>query len=240
MVRCFGCLFRWAAADDMIVWSALLSKDHPAGSCSHNGQQAGQETGNRKKKAGHPVHLDRFVKNDITKASLFNEEYLSAGQIYCHSALEPKYISNCVFSLWVSFSVSLASVFSVCLFSPHTDTVFQTAPSSKTSNPTLFSVRIKEEKKHTHSHLNKHQQQPHKTQTKKHKSTNISTRKQTETTHKLECTHAHTHTHLPDTQHILTDKHTKKQQTQSPAQSELYFMQKYSKVCFTIQLNIKG
>ena len=46
--------------------------------------------------------------------------------------------------------------------------------------------------------------------------------------------------YLPDTHHILTDKHTKKQQTQSTAQPEVYFMQKYSKVCFTIQLNIKG
>lgn len=53
-------------------------------------------------------------------------------------------------------------------------------------------------------------------------------------------THTLAHTHLPDTQHILTDKHTKKQQTQSTAQPEVYFMQKYSKVCFTIQLNIKG
>ncbi len=134
-----------------------------------------------------------------------------------------------------------ASVFTVCLFSTHTDTVFQTAPSSKTSNPSLFSVRIKEEKKYMHFHLNIHQQQPHKNSDKKtHKSTNIPTRKQTETRHKLEHTHAHTHTHLPDTQHILTDKHTKQQQTQSTAQPEVYFMQKYSKVCFTIQLNIKG
>lgn len=62
-----------------------------------------------------------------------------------------------------------ASIFPVCLFSTHTDTVFQTAPSSKTSNPTLFSVRIKEKKKYTHFHLNIHQRQPHKTQTKKKK-----------------------------------------------------------------------
>lgn len=76
MARCFGCLFRWAAADDMIVWSAVLSTDHPAGSCYHNGQQAGQETGNRKKKAGHPVHLDQCVKHDITTALLCNKGYL--------------------------------------------------------------------------------------------------------------------------------------------------------------------
>lgn len=50
MVRCFGCLFRWAAADDMIVRSALPSTDHPAGCCRNNGQQARQETGNRMKK----------------------------------------------------------------------------------------------------------------------------------------------------------------------------------------------
>lgn len=53
-------------------------------------------------------------------------------------------------------------------------------------------------------------------------------------------THKLTHARLPDTQLTLTDKHTKKQRTQSPAQPEVYFMQKYSKVCFTIQLNIKG
>lgn len=87
MVRCFGCLFRWAAADDMIVWSALLSTDHPAGSCCNNDQQARQETGNRMKKAGHPVHLDQCVKHDITKASLFNKEYLIRGQTFCRSAL---------------------------------------------------------------------------------------------------------------------------------------------------------
>lgn len=57
---------------------------------------------------------------------------------------------------------------------------------------------------------------------------------------KLNHTHTHTRVRLPDTQLTLTDKHTKKQQTQSPAQPEVYFMQKYSKVCFTIQLNIKG
>lgn len=75
MVRCSGCLFRWAAADETTVWSAVLSTDHPAGSCCHNDPQAGQETGNRKKKkAGHPVHLDQLVEHDITKASLFNEE----------------------------------------------------------------------------------------------------------------------------------------------------------------------
>lgn len=70
MVRCSGCLFRWAAADDMTVWSAVLSTDHPASSCCHSDPQAGQETGNRKKKAGHPVHLDQRVKHDITKSSL--------------------------------------------------------------------------------------------------------------------------------------------------------------------------
>lgn len=74
MVRCSGCLFRWAAADDMTVWSALLSTDHPACSCCHSDPQAGQETGNRKKKAGHPVHLDLCVGRDITKASPINEE----------------------------------------------------------------------------------------------------------------------------------------------------------------------
>lgn len=76
MVRCSECLFRWAAADDMTVWSAVLSTDHPAGSCCHNAPHAKQETGNRKKKAGHPVHLDQSVKPDMTKALLFNREYL--------------------------------------------------------------------------------------------------------------------------------------------------------------------
>lgn len=113
--------------------------------------------------------------------------------------------------------------------------------------------------KYTHFHLNIHQQQPHKKtrdekrkQKQKHRkkterSANISPRKQTETRHKVEntLTHRHTLAHarthvFPDTQLPLTDKHTKKQQTQSPAQPEVYFMQKYSKVCFTIQLNIKG
>lgn len=50
--------------------------------------------------------------------------------------------------IFLSFSRSFcAPIFSGCLFSTHTDTVFQTAPSSKTSNPTLFSARIKGRKK---------------------------------------------------------------------------------------------
>lgn len=69
---------------------------------------------------------------------------------------------------------------------------------------------------------------------KKQRSTNIPTRRQTDTRHKAE--RRHTRTHLPDTQRRLTDKHTKR----STAQPEVYFMQEYSKVCFTIQLNIKG
>lgn len=141
------------------------------------------------------------------------------------------------FSLCVCLSLSFCASVSVCLFSTHTDTVFQTAPSSQTSNPTLFSVRIKKKKKYTHFHLNIHQQQPHKPQTKKNKNTKAQTfRRANRRRHKL----GRTHTHLPDTQHILTDRHTKKQQTQSTAQPKVYFMQKYSKVCFTIQLNIKG
>jgi len=111
----FGRLFRWAAADDTIVWSALLSKDHPAGSCCREDQQAGQETGNRKKKkAGHPDH--QGVKHDITKASLFNEEYLIRGQIFCRCALKSpplKYISIYVLSLCVSVAVFLR----ICLLS---------------------------------------------------------------------------------------------------------------------------
>lgn len=112
----------------------------------------------------------------------------------------------------------------------------------------LSSVQ-KKEKKHTHLYLNTHQQQPHNTTTlprkwgekkknnKKQRSTNIPTRRQTDTRHKAE--RRHTRTHLPDTQRKLTDKHTKRW-AQSTAQPEVYFMQEYSKVCFTIQLNIKG
>lgn len=49
----------------------------------------------------------------------------------------------------------------------------------------------------------------------------------------------HTHTSQTHSTHWQTNTQ-KKQQTQSTAQPEVYFMQKYSKVCFTIQLNIKG
>lgn len=48
-----------------------------------------------------------------------------------------------------------------------------------------------------------------------------------------------THTSQTHSTHWQTNTQ-KKQQTQSTAQPEVYFMQKYSKVCFTIQLNIKG
>ena len=72
---------------------------------------------------------------------------------------------------------------------------------------------------------------------KKQRSTNIPACRQTDTRHKAE--RRHTRTHLPDTQRKLTDKHTKRW-AQSTAQPEVYFMQEYSKVCFTIQLNIKG
>lgn len=163
MVRCFACLFRWAAADDMIVWSALPSTDHPAGSCCHNDQWARQETGNRKKKAGHPVHLDKHVKHDITKASLLKGRIPDQMTLFLARLSSNAFLS----ASFCVFASSCASVFSVCLFSPHTDTVFQTAPSSQTSNPSLFSVRRKGEKKYTHFHLNIHQQQPHKLRQKK-------------------------------------------------------------------------
>lgn len=161
MVRCFGCLFRWAAADDMIVWSAVLSTDHPAGSRSNNDQQGKQETGNRMKKAGHPVHLDQRVKHDITKASLFNIEYLIGGQNVCRFAwltTTHTYIYFCLyFSLcvYLIFHAHLSSHFAFP--APHIDTVLQTAPSSTTSNPTLFSARRKEkEKNNKHLYLNTH------------------------------------------------------------------------------------
>lgn len=109
-------------------------------------------------------------------------------------------------------------------------------------------------KKRAHLYVNTHQQptsqQRHpapkkeekkknnnqKTQ-KKGRSTNIPTCRQTDRRHKAE--RRHTRSHLPGTQRQLTDKHTK-QRAQSTAQPEVYFMQEYSKVCFTIQLNIKG
>lgn len=84
------------------------------------------------------------------------------------------------------------------------------------------------------------QTQTKKQKKKQHWSTNIPTHKHTDTRRKVERAYTGARAHLPDTRHILTDKHTKKQQTQSTAQPEVYFMQKYSKVCFTIQLNIKG
>lgn len=107
-----------------------------------------------------------------------------------------KFLST--FSLCVCLSLSFcASVFSVCLFSTHTDTVFQTAPSSQTSNPTLFSARIKEKKKYTHFHLNIHQQQPHKTPTKKEKKRKTQKHKhsdaQTDGDKTQTWTHARTH-----------------------------------------------
>lgn len=111
-------------------------------------------------------------------------------------------------------------------------------------------------KKRARLYVNTHQQQQHhnsatppgkrkkkkhnKKTTKKHKkgrSTNIPRCRQTDTRHKAE--RRHTRSHLPGTQRKLTDKHTK-QRAQSTAQPEVYFMQEYSKVCFTIQLNIKG
>lgn len=157
--------------------------------------------------------------------------------------------------------LSRASIYSACLFSTHTDTVFQTAPSSETSNPTLFRARRKERGKiHAFSFEYTPATTSQKLETKKRKTKTKTQKKQREaqTFHRVNrrrqgtklkththtqrhaLTHARTHARLPDTQLTLTDKHTKKQQTQSPAQPEVYFMQKYSKVCFTIQLNIKG
>lgn len=73
-------LFGGAAADDGSVWPAALSGDHPACSCCHSDPPAGQETGNRKKKkAGHPVHLDQRIGCDITKRSAINRENLIGG-----------------------------------------------------------------------------------------------------------------------------------------------------------------
>lgn len=70
MVRCFCCLL---GGLQLTIWlcgqPAVLSTDHPAGSCCHNDLQAGQETGNRKKKAGHPVLPYEWVEHDITKAT---------------------------------------------------------------------------------------------------------------------------------------------------------------------------
>lgn len=119
MVRCFGCLFRWAAADDTIVWSAVLSTDHPAGSSSNNDQQGKQETGNRMKKAGYPVHLDQRVKHDITKASLFNKEYLIGGQNVCRFAwLTTTHTYIFLSILFTLPHFSCVSVFSLRLSSP--------------------------------------------------------------------------------------------------------------------------
>lgn len=72
-----------------------------------------------------------------------------------------------------------------------------------------------------------------------HKSTKIPAHEYTETRRKVENAHTHTHTSQTHSTHWQTNTQ-KKQQTQSTAQPEVYFMQKYSKVCFTIQLNIKG
>lgn len=94
-----------------------------------------------------------------------------------------------------------------------------------------------------HFHLNTHQQHPHKKlwqKIQKNKNREAQTFRHANRSRQGTQMNAYTHTYLPDTQHILTDKHTKKQQTQRTAQPEVYFMQKYSKVCFTIQLNIKG
>lgn len=138
----------------------------------------------------------------------------------------------CVFLL-LSFC---ASVFSVCLFSPHTDTVFQTAPSSQTSNPTLFSVRIKEGKKKKKNtrifHLNIHQRQPHETRDKK-KNTKA------QTFQRANRRRRDTHTHTSQTHSTCWQTNTQRNSKQK-AQPEDDFMQRYSKVCFTVQLNIKA
>lgn len=78
--------------------------------------------------------------------------------------------------------------------------------------------------------LNIHQQQPRKTKTKKkrHKHSDAWTRRKVE--HALAQTPIYTY----------RQTNTQNNRTQSTAQPEVYFMQKYSKVCFTIQLNIKG
>lgn len=155
---------------------------------------------------------------------------------------------------------------SFCLAHPFTQLAFSTltlTPFSRLLHHPRHQIRPSSEReerrkgKYTHFHLNIHQQQPHKNSRQK-KKTKTKTQKNREKrkhftaqtdrdkaqswkhTHRHTLTHARTHARLPDTQLTLTDKHTKKQQTQSPAQPEVYFMQKYSKVCFTIQLNIKG
>lgn len=116
MARCSGCLVRWAPADDMIVWSAPRSSDHPAGSCCNNDQQARQETGNRMKKAGHPVLLDQRAKHDITNASLIQTEEPDQRPnvlLLCFQ-LTPAKIHSCLrlpLSLSASLSVSCSSLF---------------------------------------------------------------------------------------------------------------------------------
>lgn len=145
--------------------------------------------------------------------------------------------------------VTLDSFMPFRLSGTRTDTPLQTAPSSDPSNPTLLRAKKKKEKKHTHLCLNTHQQQAHNTNTpprkwgekkkskkKQQKNREAQTFRQTGTRHKAE--RRHTRTHLPDTRRKLTDKHTKRR-AQSTAQPEVYFMQEYSKVNFTIQLNIK-
>lgn len=104
--------------------------------------------------------------------------------------------------------------------------IFEYTPAATSQQRHPTPKRKQKRKKHTDTHKNK-----------KQRSTNIPTCRQTDMRCKAE--RRHTRTRLPGTQRKLTDKHTK-QRAQSTAQPEVYFMQEYSKVCFTIQLNIKG
>lgn len=97
----------------------------------------------------------------------------------------------------------------------------KTVPANNTSNPTITTAKTKNNifiSIHTSNSLTQ-------TWERGEKGINILPHKQTERQETVE--RAHTQ----------TNKETQK--TQSTAQPEVDFMQKYSKVCFTIQLNIK-
>lgn len=120
-------------------------------------RKAGQEAGNRKKKAGHPVHLDQCVKSVTSRgASRFNAEYLIRGQTRCRSALKSpprlKRVSICVFSpcvcVCVCLSVHLSSQFA---FSALTLTLFSSLLHHPRHQilPSFSARRIKEKERNT-------------------------------------------------------------------------------------------
>ena len=204
----------------------------------YNDQQARQETGSRKKKAGHPVHLDQCVKHDITDASLVNEKYQIWGRKKRKEnavALLLTHLSShtflSTFLLCVCLCVCVCVLFSLCLsvhlfsqfaFSALTLTPFSRLLHHRRHQILPSSVREERRKRNTRSFIWIYTSNTlTQFRQKKNKSTNIVMRKQTETRHKLE----HTHTNTPPRHTAHTDRQTHKETANtkhSAARSLLY------------------